>query len=157
MTALAHPGPASPAPPGVRLEVPDAWEAVPSGAALLRARAAGSRGDTVEVTVRQHVAATGLGSEALVATLAADAGPGGAEVEDPFVVELEGREWHARNVSWDEGDTPVVEVHLATTVADADPVSTHVVAVGRVRGAGLDDDYDLLQTVLETLVVEGAP
>ena len=38
----------------------------------------------------------------------------------------------------------------------ADDVSRLVVATGRVRGATLDADYDVLQSVLETLVVGGA-
>jgi hypothetical protein len=55
----------------------------------------------------------------------------------------------------------VVEVHLAALVdgapdGAADDVSRLVVATGRVRGATLDADYDVLQSVLETLVVGGA-
>ena len=38
----------------------------------------------------------------------------------------------------------------------AHDVSRLVVATGRVRGATLDADYDVLQSVLETLVVGGA-
>ena len=43
-----------------------------------------------------------------------------------------------------------------TTLAPAGEgvVSRHVHVVGRVRGSGLDADYDALQGVLETLVVE---
>ena len=82
----------------------------------------------------------------------------GTEVEPSFVVEIGGREWVARNISWDESSGPVVEVHLAASVDDAadDEVSRLVVATGRVRGATLDADYDVLQSVLETLVVGGA-
>ena len=79
-------------------------------------------------------------------------------MESSFVVEIGGREWVARNVSWDEATGPVVEVHLAAAVdagAPDDDVSRLVVATGRVRGATLDADYDVLQSVLETLVVGG--
>jgi hypothetical protein len=51
-----------------------------------------------------------------------------------------------------------VEVHLAAAVDDApaDDVSRLVLVTGRVRGATLDADYDVLQSVLETLVVGSA-
>ena len=49
-------------------------------------------------------------------------------------------------------------MHLASGVDPAphDDLSRLVVATGRVRGVGLDADYDALQSVLETLVVGGA-
>ena len=48
-------------------------------------------------------------------------------------------------------------MHLASAVAAApdDDVSRLVVATGRVSGATLDADYDVLQSVLETLGVGG--
>ncbi len=49
-----------------------------------------------------------------------------------------------------------MEVHLAAAVDESTDVSRLVVATGRVRGATLDADYDVLQSVLETLVVGGA-
>ena len=78
-------------------------------------------------------------------------------MEPSFVVDIGGREWVARNISWDESTGPVVEVHLASAVEAApdDDVSRLVVATGRVSGATLDADYDVLQSVLETLVVGG--
>ena len=161
MPVLAFPGPAAPAPPPVTLEVPDGWDALPPGADLLRARGTGAAGDPVEVVVRHHTGPAGYAATDLVDALdALDEHPErpGAEVEPPFVVEIGGREWVARHVSWDEGSAPVVEVHLA---ADVDPtphddLSRLVVATGRVRGASLAADYDVLQSVLETLVLGGA-
>lgn len=154
MPVVAHPGPGSPAPPAVRLDVPQGWAQPPAGDALLAAAGPGSAGDEIAVEVRHVAAPPDVVADAVVAASTQRAGDGSGEVEEPFVVELGGREWLGRNVSWDESGTPVVEVHLATTLAADGPVSRTVLVVGRVRGAGLDADYDALQGVLETLVVE---
>ncbi len=158
MPVLAFPGPAAPAPPPVTLEVPDGWDALPPESDLLRARGTGAAGDPVEVVVRHHTGPAGYTATDLVDGLDEQAERWGAEVEPPFVVEIGGREWVARHVSWDEGSAPVVEVHLAAGVDPAphDDLSRLVVATGSVRGASLDTDYDVLQSVLETLVVGGA-
>ena len=159
MPVLAFPGPAAPAPPPVTLEVPDDWDAVPPGADLLRARGTGAAGDPVEVAVRHHTGPAGYAAADLVEALGVQPERSGTEVEPPFVVEIGGREWVARHVSWDEAGGPVVEVHLAAGVDPAadDDLSRLVVATGRVRGVGVDADYDVLQSVLESLVVGGAP
>lgn len=159
MPVLAFPGPAAPSPPPVTLEVPEGWHALPAGPDLLRARGTGAAGDPVEVSVRQHTGPAGYAAGDLVDALADGLSRPGTEVEPPFVVEMGGREWVARHVSWDESAGPVVEVHLAAGVdaPDAvDDVSRLVVATGRVGGATLAADYDVLQSVLETLVVGGA-
>lgn len=163
MPVLAFPGPVAPAPPALTLEVPEGWEPVPAGAALLRARGTGSAGDVVEVGLAAHTAA-GVDASGLVEGLTTASAPEGSELEDVFVVEIGGREWAARNVSWDEPEGPVVEVALVSLVEDVavegldgDGVvagaGRFVVATGRVRGAGLEADYDTLQSVLETVVV----
>ena len=158
MPVLAFPGPAAPAPPPVTLEVPDGWNALPPGAELLRASGTGAAGDPVEVVVRHHTGPAGYGATDLLDAIDGLPERPGAEAEPPFVVEIGGREWVARHVSWDEGSEPVIEVHLAAGVdpGSDDDLSHLVVATGRVRGAGLEADYDLLQSVLETLVVGGA-
>lgn len=158
MPVLAFPGPAAPAPPPVTLEVPDGWDALPPGADLLRARGTGAAGDPLEVAVRHHTGPAGFAAADLVAALEEHLDRPGSEVEPPFAVEIGGREWVARHVSWDEHGAPVVEVHLAAGVDPVGPddVSPLVVATGRVRGANLAADYDVLQSVLETLVVGGA-
>ncbi|MBM6401272.1 hypothetical protein [Phycicoccus sonneratiae] len=153
MPVLAHPGPSAPAPPGIRLEVPESWAASPAGDALLRAGGPGASG-SVEVVVRHRVQPPQEAADAVVTALATAAGGPSGEVEEPFVVEIGGREWHARNVSWDEAGTPVVEVHLVTSLAATDAVTPVLHVAGRVAGDGLDADYDVLQQVLETLVVE---
>lgn len=155
MPVLVHPGPSAPAPPGVRLEVPESWVASPAGDALLRAAGPGVDG-RVEVVVRHRADPPEDLAPDLVAALAAAAGGPEGEVEEPFVVEIGGREWHARNVSWDEDGTAVVEVHLVTALPATDEASRVVHVAGRVGGEGLDADYDVLQQVLETLVVEEA-
>ena len=157
MPVLAFPGPGAPSPPSVTVEVPDGWDTLPAGPDLLRVRGTGAAGAPVEVSVRGHAGPVGYAATDLVDDLAGDATRPGTEVEPSFVVEIGGREWVARNISWDEATGPVVEVHLAAAVdAEAgDDVSRLVVATGRVRGATLDADYDLLQSVLETLVVGG--
>ncbi|WP_299444904.1 hypothetical protein [uncultured Phycicoccus sp.] len=154
MPVVTHPGPSAPPAPAVRLEIPDGWQPQPSGDALLRAAGSGAGGDAVEIAVRHLTGDPALGSAVLVEDSTSQVAGGAGQVEEPFVVEIGGREWHARNVSWDEDGTPVVEVHLATTLDPTDVVSRHVLAVGRARGAGLDADYDALQAVLESLVVE---
>jgi hypothetical protein len=174
MPVLAFPGPAAPAPPPVRVEVPEGWDALPAGPDLLRARGTGAAGEPVEVAVRCHTGPAGLAASELVDALAGNPPHAEAEVEPSFVVDLGGRQWVARNLSWDESTGPVVEVHLAAevedtgTIGDADApgaegeteggdagVSRLVVATGRVRGSALEADYDMLQSVLETLVVGG--
>ena len=156
MPVLAFPGPAAPSPPSVTVEVPEGWDALPAGSDLLRARGTGAAGDPVEVTVRSHTGPVGYAATDLVDALADGVNRPGTEVEPSFVVEIGGREWVARNISWDESSGPVVEVHLAAAVDGSADVSRLVVATGRVRGATLDADYDVLQSVLETLVVGGA-
>lgn len=153
MPVLAHPGPSAPAPPGVRLEVPETWAAPPAGDALLRAEGPGADG-RVTVVVRHRAQAPDEAAPDVVTALAAAAGGPASEVEEPFVVEIGGREWHARNVSWDEDGTAVVEVHLVTPLPATDAASRVLHVAGRVGGDGLDADYDVLQQVLETLVVE---
>ena len=165
MPVLAVPGPVAPAPPPVTVEVPEAWQALPPGSDLLHVRGPGSAGEPVEVRLRAHTGAAGYAVSDLLDELAAAAAPG-SEVEPAFLVELGGREWTARNLSWDEADGPVVEVHLVTAVEPndgsddtADPdagFARLLLATGLVRGAGLDADYDALQSVLETLTVGGA-
>ena len=157
MPVLAFPGPAAPPPPTVTVEVPDGWDPVPPGPDLLRARGTGASGDPVEVTVRHHTGPAGFAATDLVEALGGGSTRAGTEVEPSFVVEIGGREWVARNISWDESTGPVVEVHLAAAVEAPAPdeVSRLVVATGRVSGATLDTDYDVLQSVLETLVVGG--
>jgi hypothetical protein len=172
MPVLVVPGPAAPAPPPVTVEVPDAWEALPPGSDLLHVRGPGSAGDPVDVRLRPHTGPHGYAVADLLDDLGA-AAEQGSEVEPSFVIEIGGREWTARNVSWDEPDGPVVEVHLATAVEDAAPDDKEqapvaesaddgrpdaafarlLLATGRVRGAGLDADYDVLQSVLESLAV----
>ena len=157
MPVLAFPGPAAPAPPPVTLEVPDGWDVLPPESDLLRARGTGAAGDPVEVAVRQHTGPAGYAATDLVDALDEQPDRRGTEVEPPVVVEIGGREWVARHVSWDEDSAPVVEVHLAAEVEAGEPdeLSRLVVATGRVRGASLEADYDVLQSVLETLVVGG--
>ena len=139
---------------------PTAGTPCPPGPDLLRVRGTGAAGEPVEVSVRSHTGPVGYAATDLVDALAGDATRPGTEVEPSFVVEIGGREWVARNISWDEATGPVVEVHLAAAVdgrggGRAADVSRLVVATGRVRGATLDADYDVLQSVLETLVVGG--
>ena len=164
MPVLAVPGPVAPAPPPVTVEVPEGWEALPPGTDLLHVRGPGSAGDPVEVRLRAHTGPQGYAATDLLDDLATAVATG-SEVEPLFVVEIGGLEWTARNVSWDELTGPVVEVHLAVAVDesagdapdDGDAgLSRLLVATGRVRGSGLDADYDALQSVLETVVVGGA-
>ncbi|WP_392543724.1 hypothetical protein [Oryzobacter telluris] len=152
MPVLAYPGPAAPPLPAVTLEVPEGWEALPAGSGLLRARGTGSAGDPIEVGVAAHGVAEGTAAQGLVEEVTDAGAPEGSEVEPAFVVEIGGREWAARNLTWDEPSGPVVEVVLATSSGD-DASARFVVATGRVRGQGLEDDYDTLQSVLETLTV----
>ena len=153
MPVLAFPGPKAPPPPPVTLEVPEGWDAVPAGPDLLRARGAGTAGDPIEIGVGTHRAPAGSAAEQVLEVVSAASAPPGSEVEPVFVVEIGGREWAARNVSWDEPGGPVVEVVLATSPDGEDDALPFVVATGRVRGSGVDEDYDVLQAVLETLVV----
>ncbi|HET6966639.1 MAG TPA: hypothetical protein VFI44_00105 [Ornithinibacter sp.] len=133
---------------------------MPPGSDLLHVRGTGSAGDPVDVRLRSHTGPGGYAASDLLDDVASTV-PAGSEVEPPFVVEIGGREWTARNVSWDEPTGPVVEVHLAVAVDDptGDPDGRSsarlLLATGRVEGSGLDADYDVLQSVLETMVVGG--
>ena len=162
MPVLAFPGPAAPSPPSVTVEVPEGWDALPAGSDLLRARGTGAAGEPVEVTVRSHTGPVGYAATDLVDALADGVTRPGTEVEPSFVVEIGGREWVARNITWDESSgpgrrgAPRGRGRRHAGEGTADEVSRLVVATGRVRGATLDADYDVLQSVLETLVVGGA-
>jgi hypothetical protein len=181
MPVLAVPGPLAPAPPPVTVEVPEAWEALPPGADLLHVRGPGSAGDPVEVRLRSHTGPGGYAVTDLLDDLASSVREDG-EVEPPFLVDLSGREWTARNVSWDEPGGAVVEVHLVVDVdgsgtEEADGSGTEaadgsgteaadgggdgftrlLLVTGRVTGSRLEDDYDSLRSVLETVVVGGTP
>ena len=101
MPVLAFPGPAAPSPPSVTVEVPEGWDAVPAGSDLLRARGTGAAGEPVEVSVRSHTGPVGYGASDLVDALVNSVTRPGTEVEPSFVVEIGGREWVARNISWD--------------------------------------------------------
>lgn len=158
MPVLAFPGPTAPAPPTLQIDVPEGWRPVPADTDLLATEGPGSGSEAVEITVRRHTRHAGYAAEQLADEVAA-AGLGdrpGAEVEAPFVVELGGREWLGRNVSWEGPEGSVVEVHLVTPAPGACEVAQFVAATGVVRGDAIDADYDTLQTVLETLTLTGA-
>lgn len=158
MPVLAFPGPTAPAPPTLSIDVPEGWRSVPADTDLLAAEGPGSGSEAVEVTVRRHTRPAGYAAEQL-ADEVASAGVGdrpGAEVEATFVVELGGREWLGRNVSWQGPAGNVVEVHLVTPAPGDSEMTQFVAATGVVRGATLDADYDTLQAVLETLIVTEA-
>ncbi len=159
MPVLAFPGPNAPAPPALSIDVPDGWRPLPADTDLLAAEGPGAGSEAVEITIRRHTRPSGYAAEQLADEVAA-AGVGdhpGAEVEAPFVVDLGGREWLGRNVSWEGPEGSVVEVHLVTPAPGESEVTQFVVATGVVRGQALDADYDTLQGVLETVTIsEGA-
>ena len=140
MPVLAFPGPAAPSPPSVTVEVPEGWDALPAGSDLLRARGTGAAGEPVEVTVRSHTGPVGYAATDLVDALADGVTRPGTEVEPSFVVEIGGREWVARNISWDESSGPVVEVHLAAVVDGARPRHDDVEPPGRRHRPGARRD-----------------
>lgn len=157
MPVVAYPSPGRPAPPALRLEVPDTWQSPPAGDALVRAVGPGSAGGEVVVEARHRVEAPGTSAEGLAADVAARAAGAAGEVEEVFLVEIADREWTAHNVSRDEADGPVVEVHLVTVVGADEAAVSAVHVLGRATGDDLDADYDLLQQVLETVTVGEVP
>lgn len=154
MPVVAYPSRVRPAPPVLRLEVPDGWACPPPGDALVRVVGRGSAGDEVVVEVRHRVEAPDASAGTVASAVATAAAGASGEVEEVFLVEIADREWTAHNVSRDEADGPVVEVHLVAVVGADDDAVSAVHVCGRVSGEGLDDDYDLLQQVLESVVVD---
>ena len=111
--------------------------------------------------MRSHTGPVGYAATDLVDALADGASRPGTEVEPSFVVEIGGREWVARNISWDESSGPVVEVHLAAAVDGATDGATTTSAGWSSPPAGCaarpwTPTTTCSQSVLETLVVGGA-
>ncbi|MFW5473255.1 hypothetical protein ACOCJ5_08105 [Knoellia sp. CPCC 206450] len=153
MPTVGHPSALSPAYPHIELTLPDDWTVEPGGDALLRA-VHGRGGDLApELTAYVHTSRE-ASTDDLVDDLAGEAeGRDEGEADETFVVELEGREWTGLNVSWIEDGEPVYLVHLVTAVEAGEVV--HLVRVtGRIAGPDSEQDYEAVQSILETAVVD---
>lgn len=152
MPPLSHPGPLAPALPQVSLELVDGWSAVPAGDALLRAIGRPAGGPPPTLTVRVRTEPLEAAVEDVVLAGIAD-GPG-VVVDPSFAVAFGDRQWTGVNVSGPGGpeSPPWVEVHLATAI-DRRPVHQVVILTGRAAGAEIEDEYALLQRMMETVEV----
>ena len=153
MPTVGHPSALSPAYPRIELTLPDDWTVEPGGDALLRA-VHGRGGDLApELTAYVHTSRE-ASTDDLVDDLAGEAeGREEGEADETFVVEIEGREWTGLNVSWIEDGEPVYLVHLVTPV-EAGEVAHLVRVTGRIAGPDSEQDYEAVQSILETAVVD---
>ncbi|MDT0212610.1 hypothetical protein Q9R29_01825 [Rothia sp. ARF10] len=153
MPTVGHPSALSPAYPHIELTLPDDWTVEPGGDALVRA-VHGRGGDLAPVLTAYVHTSREASTDDLVGVLASQAEDHEeGEAEETFVVDLEGREWTGLNVSWIEDGEPVYLVHLVTAVEAGEVV--HLVRVtGRIAGPDSEQDYELVQSILETAVVD---
>ncbi len=153
MPTVGHPSAVSPALPRIELDLPDEWVAEPGGDALFLARHESAGAHAPQLTAYIHTSRQ-ASTDGLVDTLAAEAAAHDEGAADPtFEVEIGERTWTGLNVSWVEDGQPVHVVHLVTPV-DGGGVTQHVRLTGRVAGPEAERDYEVLQQVLETAVVE---
>jgi hypothetical protein len=153
MPTVGHPSALSPAYPRIELTLTDDWVAEPGGDALLRA-VHGRGGDlapelTAYVRTVREASTDDLVEELVAQAEEHDEG----EADETFEVEIEGREWTGLNVSWIEDGEPVYLVHLLTAV-DAGEVTHLVRLTGRISGPDSEQDYESVQGILETVVVD---
>ena len=153
MPTVGHPSALSPAYPRIELTLPDDWTVEPGGDALLRA-VHGRGGDLAPVLTAYVHTSREASTDDLVDDLAGEAeGRDEGEADESFVVDLEGREWTGLNVSWIEDGEPVYLVHLVTAL-DAGDVVQLVRVTGRISGPDSEQDYEAVQSILETAVVD---
>jgi hypothetical protein len=164
MPDLSYPSTALPSLPQLSVTLPEDWTALPPGRAMLRAQGPQrSGGPSPTVVVEAHTEAAGTTAEDLLARLA-DESDHSAQAEPPFQVELTGRTWTGINRGWAHASGPQVEVRLATSLGDGSgdgsDTGEHsayarlITVTGCVGGPSVDEDYDLLQSVMETIRVE---
>lgn len=155
MAQLSTPSEALPGPPRLSLDLPDDWTAFAPGLAMLRARAPQRPGvQTPEVRVDLWTEDAETTVRDLLSQIAAQFAPH-AQSEPPFEVELGSRTWTGVNLGWADGGSPQIEVQLATALSGSGPFTRFVTVIGRIGGPGAEDDYDLLQSIMETVRVEG--
>lgn len=153
MPTVGHPSALSPAYPRIELTLPDAWVAEPGGDALFRATRGGGGDLAPELTAYVHTSRE-ASTDDLVDDLATGAlGHEEGEADPTFEVEIGERTWTGLNVSWLEDGEPVYVVHLVTAV-EAGEVTHLVRLCGRVAGPDSEQDYESVQAILETAVVD---
>ncbi len=144
-----------PAPPVVTLDLPDGWVGVPMPGAILSARGPLVDGRAPMVAVRYTTRPLGydLGDAMREIEEAARRRPDG-EVEEPFRAPVGELELVGVNASWtDPAVGDVVQVHMfAGTRSEGLLRLLHI--TGTVAGESVEDDYEAVQGVLETLRIE---
>ncbi len=157
MVELQFPGALAPAPPGLRMDLPGTWVAAPAETSLVRAVGpAGEDGARSRVSVDHLVLAPDAGVEAAMQAAIDLRARGGLEVDSPFVVDLGGLTFHGVNLSWVDDGRRTYRVHLVAELEGPDPVevSRFLVLTGEVSGEQAARDYDQVQTVLSSVVLE---
>lgn len=153
MPTVSHPSALSPAFPRIELTLPDGWIAEPGGDAVLRAvhGRGGDHAPELTAYVRTSRDAT---TDSLVDDLASQAqGRDEGEADETFTVEIGGREWTGLNVSWVDAGEAVYLVHLLTAV-EAGEVTHLVRLTGRISGPDSEREYEAVQAILETALVD---
>lgn len=153
MPTVGHPSALSPAYPRIELTLPDEWVAEPGGDALFRA-VHGRGGDLAPVLTAYVHTLREATTDDLVDDLVTEAEAHDEGEADPtFEVEVGERTWTGLNVSWIADGEPVYVVHLLTPV-EAGEVHHVVRLTGRVAGPESEEDYEAVQGILETAVVD---
>ncbi len=155
MTQISSNSERFPAPPNVTLDLPDGWLGVPVPGAILSCRGplVDGRAPIVAIRYTTQPLTYDLGDALREVTSHARQRPGG-EVEEPFRAPIGGLELVGVNASWtDPSIGDVVQVHMfAGTRTEGLLRLLHI--TGTVGGASVEEDYETVQAVLETLRIE---
>jgi len=155
MTLISSNSEQFPAPPTVTLDLPEDWEAAPMPGAILSCRGplVDNRAPIIAVRYSTQPLTYDLGDAMREVGAFARQRPDG-EVEEPFRAPIGGLELVGVNASWtDPTIGEVVQVHMfAGTRSGGLLRLLHI--TGTVGGETIEDDYESVQGVLETLRIE---
>lgn len=141
-----------PPPPVVTLDLPEGWVGVPMPDAILSCRGplVDGRAPIIAIRYATRPAGFGLGDALREVENAARKRPDG-EVEEPFRAPVGDLELVGVNASWtDPAIGDVVQVHMfAGSRSNGLLRLLHI--TGTVGGESIEEDYEAVQGVLETL------
>lgn len=155
MTTISSNSEQFPPPPTVTLDLPDDWVGVPVPGALLSCRGPLIDGRAPIVVIRYSTQPISYELTDALREIEthAKARPEG-EVEEPFRAPIGELELVGVNASWiDPTVGEIVQVHMfAGTRTEGLLRLVHI--TGTVGGESIEDDYETVQGVLETLRIE---
>lgn len=155
MPQLSYPSETFPGPPGVSLDIPEAWAPVRVGGTLMACRKIESdHGFAPNVVIRGFQRTADFTIRAALAELRAFVdGRTEGRVDEPFDLELDGVPFLGVNVSWqDEEIGTVVQIHLFAGSRRGRVVDI-IQATGSVGGSDMESSYREVQKILQSVRV----